>query len=338
MHEQVELSNFTAFEQAKMSFAPGVNVLVGGNASGKTHLMKLLYAVQKHSLALTRSADAGPPTPVLNATFNVDTLGRLVRRHVGVQTASVKAVWNGDTRVLEMNTRSKVLRDAGRWRDPTPPVYIPVKDMLAHSKGFGAAYRQRELDFEQVYADILDLALLPPLRGPVSAERRPLLDALQKSMRGTVVEKDERFYLRIREGRHRATLEMPLVAEGWRKLALLWLLIQNGSLTRGRVLFWDEPEANLNPCMYGVVADVLHALAATGVQIFVATHSYLILQELEIRRTPTASFQYVVLSRDDEGQVTVSITADYAGINPNLIEEQYASLYDRKIRRRLESR
>jgi predicted ATPase len=83
---------------------------------------------------------------------------------------------------------------------------------------------------------------------------------------------------------------------------------------------------------------VLHALAATGVQIFVATHSYLILQELEIRRTPTASFQYVVLSRDDEGQVTVSITADYAGINPNLIEEQYASLYDRKIRRRLESR
>ena len=35
-------------------------------------------------------------------------------------------------------------------------------------------------------------------------------------------------------------LEFSLLAEGIRKLALLWLLIQNGVLQSGS--FWDEPE------------------------------------------------------------------------------------------------
>jgi hypothetical protein len=41
--------------------------------------------------------------------------------------------------------------------------------------------------------------------------------------------------------------EFILLAEGFRKLGLLWLLLQNGTLLNGSVLFWDEPETNLNP-------------------------------------------------------------------------------------------
>jgi energy-coupling factor transporter ATP-binding protein EcfA2 len=296
VHRSLSLTNFTAFEESQFTFVPGVNVLVGANATGKTHLMKLLYAMQKHAVGVASSHLEGPLSAVLAPTFNVERLGRLVRRHVGVQRASIVAEWNHDRRFFGLNTRSKVLDAGGRWRNTTTPVFIPVKDMLAHSRGFGTAYRQRELDYEQVYADILDLAMLPPLRGPIAPNRAALLSALQKQMRGTVTQKNERFYLNIREGRHQASLEMPLVAEGWRKLALLWLLVQNGSLAEGKVLFWDEPEANLNPPMFAVVADVLHTLAQVGVQVFVATHSYLILQELDLRRRTDVPFQYIVLS------------------------------------------
>ena len=45
-------------------------------------------------------------------------------------------------------------------------------------------------------------------------------------------------------------IEFTLLAEGLRKLGLLWLLIRNGSLKPGAVLFWDEPETNLNPKLY----------------------------------------------------------------------------------------
>lgn len=46
----------------------------------------------------------------------------------------------------------------------------------------------------------------------------------------------------------------------------------------------DEPEANLNPELYPLVAGVLLKLQENGVQIFVATHSYNFAKYLEIRR------------------------------------------------------
>ena len=40
----LSLNNFTAFRDASFEFSPGVNVLVGANATGKSHVMKLAYA------------------------------------------------------------------------------------------------------------------------------------------------------------------------------------------------------------------------------------------------------------------------------------------------------
>ena len=48
-----------------------------------------------------------------------------------------------------------------------------------------------------------------------------------------------------------------LVAEGIRKMALLWQLVKNGTLEKGSVLFWDEPEANINPLYISIIVDML---------------------------------------------------------------------------------
>ena len=63
---------------------------------------------------------------------------------------------------------------------------------------------------------------------------------------------------------------------------MLWKLIRNGLLEKGSVLLWDEPEANLNPELYPLVAGVLLKLQENGVQIFVATHSYNFAKYLEM--------------------------------------------------------
>ena len=44
---QLTLSDFTAFRKLDLVFASGVNVFVGANSTGKTHVMKLLYATLK---------------------------------------------------------------------------------------------------------------------------------------------------------------------------------------------------------------------------------------------------------------------------------------------------
>ena len=111
-------------------------------------------------------------------------------------------------------------------------------------------------------------------------QRKHLLAILQTAIEGKVTVKNEEFFLRNRQG----NLEFSLLADGIRKLALLWLLIQNGTLQSGAVLLWDEPETNLNPKLFGTLMDVLLELQRTGVQVFLATHDYVILKELDLRR------------------------------------------------------
>lgn len=81
-----------------------------------------------------------------------------------------------------------------------------------------------------------------------------------------------------------------MVAEGLRKIALLWQLIKNGTLERGSVLFWDEPEANINPKYIPVLAELLIMLEREGVQIFVSTHDYFCLNILKSKRKKTVKF------------------------------------------------
>ena len=43
---KIAAENFTVFEDIKIPFCEGLNVLVGENGVGKTHIMKLAYAAR----------------------------------------------------------------------------------------------------------------------------------------------------------------------------------------------------------------------------------------------------------------------------------------------------
>ena len=222
------------------------------------------------------------------------------------------------------------------WTPPDPwsgsPIesaYFPAKDMLANAPGFLSLYAAREVHFEEVYRDILLRAYLPPLRGPLPEPRQRLLNRLQKAIGGEVVVKGEEFFL---DG-ERGSLEFSLLAEGFRKLGLLWLLIRNGALPTGSVLFWDEPETNLNPSLYGAVIDALLELQRDGVQVFLATHDYVILKELDLQTTEEDAVVFHSLYRDDDGEIACRSTHHYLDIRPNAIDATFTDLYDREIER-----
>ena len=184
---------------------------------------------------------------------------------------------------------------ADDWRRASlQSAYIPVKEMLANAPGFLSLYEQREVHFEETYRDILLRAFVPPERGRPPKDRERLLRILSKAISGRVTSKNEEFYLRNRDG----NLEFSLLAEGFRKLGLLWLMISNGTLLKGSVLFWDEPETNLNPALYGPVVKVLLELQRSGVQIFVATHDYVILKEIDLQMEPADRVQFHSLHKD----------------------------------------
>ena len=103
----------------------------------------------------------------------------------------------------------------------------------------------------------------------------------------------------------------------------------------GSVLFWDEPEANLNPKMFRVVIEVLLELQRVGVQVFFATHDYVILKELDLQMTEEDAVAFHALYRDEDGEIACHTTNRYLDISPNAIDEAFDDLYDREIERSL---
>ena len=331
---RVKLQRFTAFEDLDFQPSSGINVLVGANATGKSHLMKVAYAAC--DVSRTGNDFAEKLTCVFMPTRR--SIGRLVKRRGGSSTCTV-GVSRGLLRLrLSFSNHAKAststrVTGTSRWNAvPVKSVYIPVKEMLANAPGFRSLYSQREIHFEEIYDDIVARAYTPVLRGPPTYERKKLLASLQRTMSGKVTVKNEEFHLRNREG----NLEFSLLAEGMSKLGLLWLLIQNGSLAESSVLFWDGPETNLNPKLFESVIRILLELQRVGVQIFVATHDYEILKELDLQSTQADKLAYHSLYNDPGGGEIVCRSArNFHDIHPNAIADAFTDLYDREVSRSL---
>jgi ABC-type sugar transport system ATPase subunit len=143
------------------------------------------------------------------------------------------------------------------------------------------------------------------------------------------LDKSDRFYLNLPSG----SMEMHLVAEGLRKLAMIARLIATGSLSDKGYLFWDEPEANLNPKVIKTVARTILQLASSGMQVFIASHSLFLLRQLHIlqqRDFKTLETQCFGLHLGEDGSVEVKQgrTMDDIGQIAALDEDlQQAELY-----------
>ncbi len=331
---RIELENFTAFRSLQLDLCPGVNVLVGANGTGKTHLMKVCYA----ACNTTRTPAGVDFVQNLVAVFLPSgwKQERLCRRQRGVPSEASIRVERGDA-TLSMGLSSdpsvpSVVKYREKWvSEPLKAVYVPVKEMLSNAPGFRSLYAERRVHFEETYKDILDSAYLPPLR-ELDQRAQELLETLQDKVGGEVAVENEEFFLRSEDG----DIEFSLLAEGVRKLALLWLLIRNGTLQSGAVLFWDEPETNLNPKLFGVVIDVLLKLQRAGVQVFLATHDYVVLKELDLRKKKDDEVAFHSFSHAQHtGEVRCDTTFSYRDINPNAIADTFANLYDREIDRSL---
>lgn len=325
---KVKFERFTAFKDLEVEFSPGINALVGANGTGKTHLMKACYAA--YDAAKTRA----PLDERLIGIFLPSGKDgqRLIRRGYEETIAWLQVRMDSFTMNASLQ-RKGIGWDSGSVlsaRRPTAQaVYIPPKETLVHAPGFLSLFDAREVHFEEVYRDLLLRVNLPPLRQPIDDTHRWMLESLENIIGGKVAVRGEEFFL-INE---QEQLEFTLLAEGWRKLGLLWLLIRNGTLQKGSVLFWDEPETNLNPKMFRLVINVLLELQRAGAQIFFATHDYVILKELDLQMTDNDKVAFHSMFRDETSEIACHTTVHYLDIHPNTIGEAFDDLYDRQIER-----
>lgn len=286
------LKNLTVFAHADFEFAEGLNVIVGENGAGKSHVLKAAYTVA--AVSARGEKDSGSPRPTKNhletaiarklrSVFRPDELGRLARRQAGRNRCEIEAQYKTNSLRIKFsfNTSSKsdVTIDVlpTKW-EGEPPVFLPTRELLTIYPGFVSLYETTELPFEETWRDTCILLGAPLARGPRLKRIGSLLEPLEEQLGGKVILEDGRFYLETQSGR----LEAHLVAEGLRKLAMIARLVATGSLSGTGALFWDEPEANLNPKVIKRVARTILQLCKSGIQVFVASHSLFLLRELDI--------------------------------------------------------
>ena len=300
--KSMKVLNIMAFHQKELDlqFGDGINILIGENGMGKTTLLKMIYAALQYSIENQTSGKE------LIHFFSNNLRDFSQMKYPGKEKDTCYyEISDGQHFFKDYLTKKNGIVSEG-WKGLNiQSVFIPTTEMLSHSKGFLAMNQKYNMPFDETQIDIIVNASLPETK-KVSQSCEIILKEISDVINGKVVQEDDTFYIVKNDGRK---IDFSLEAEGMRKLGLLWKLIRNGLLEKNSVLLWDEPEANLNPELYPLVANILLALQKNGVQIFLATHSYNFATYLEIRRTEKEQVLIHNLYRNDLGKEIMSVSA-----------------------------
>lgn len=331
----IKLENFTVFKDVELKFDKGINVFIGENGTGKTHILKVLYsACQSSNPKISFSNKI-----VLTLYPDDYKISRLITRGIGnrgTNIARIRVSARNDVQcpvknlTMEFNHKTKkwdaVIKGEEGWENEfrnTSSIYIPAKEILSNSYNLAAAIERDNVRFDDTYIDIINSAKVDVTVGRNSKERDTRLKAIEEIIGGKVSydkERDE-FYMKVANSKREFNLE----AEGIRKMALLWQLVKNGTLEKGAVLFWDEPEANINPAYISIIVELLYTLQRDGVQIFVSTHDYMLAKYFETRKKEDTSILFHSF-RKDGNIVEYSSASRFADLKNNLIIESFDNL------------
>ena len=334
MIKKLYLNRFTCFEECSLNFCKGINVFIGRNGTGKTHIMKCLAASMKANSLFTQSASKTKDkfgdlfTEKLLGYFKPDTLGHLVYKY-GSGPASVKIVQDSGELAYTFGEKASLAKSDNSISIDQPHfIYIPPREMFSLFEGFISLYEKREISFDETYLDLAKAMDAAPLKNEALKEVQNMLVPILKKWNINVVRKGNRFYV-IDDGKE---YEPHLVAEGLRKLATILYLCINGELKRESILFWDEPESNMNPTLISIIADTLLELAKEyKVQIFMSTHDYLLSHKLSMMAeyAPEESPEMRFFSLYKTGHKVETEVADkLIDVSHNPILEEYSAFFD----------
>lgn len=263
-----------------------INLIIGPNNTGKTILLKVLYALVRAREETGRGNDPRDFSEVLSEklywTFQTDKLGDLVQKGVGKRLKVNLGMADTSFLAFEFgpDTTRKIMPVT---KHPKPrnvnSIFLPPKEMLSlHKVIIKTSLHDKLFGFDATYLD-LALALQNPVsrgngNGPFGGPR----SALEKVFQGQVAYDPDKDAWIYKKGNSRFSIN--ITAEGVKKIAVLDTLLGNGYLTSDSIIFIDEPESALHPTAITKFLDIVGLLSQQGIQFFIATHSYFVIKKL----------------------------------------------------------
>ena len=339
--KQVGLQNFTCFRDVEMDFSPGINVFIGENGTGKTHLLKGMYSflkglshthIEKNETGLTLNTTGYRLEKLLKGIFKVEELSKLISR--GETEAEIRIIIKDKEVSLQLNGgMPEVSKELAITREGAT-VYLQPNEIISWYEGFISAYENRESSIDETYYFLAKALSLLPLKGERKQIAEQLVEELlHKSGIRKVALEQGRFAVELSD---KQSYGASLMAQGLNKIAQVIFLVLNGSIQKGTILFWDEPETSLNPRYITIISNFLKVLANTGVQIFIATHDYLLTHQLSLSaeyrviENSVPDMKFFSLYKED-GHTQIESGDTLSEIKRNPILDEFAALHDREL-------
>ena len=323
--EHLRIINLTIFKDLSLDLASGVNVFIGQNGSGKTHLLKAVYgACEKRG---NRFKDLFKKSS-LDLNLSHDKNNKNIDIYIySTDTDKIHPINKVDFLLTDdKGTVFPISNNIIKVYAPTikQATFIPCKDMLTHSKGLLAFDKKyRGFPFDKTLTDIIATANILPLK-EIPEIATHIIPKLTKIIDGEVDTQDDEFIIIKNDGR---TVNFAVEAEGIKKIGLLWRLLMNESINEGSILLWDEPEANLNPEYLPVIVDCLLELSRHNVQVLVSTHNYIFAKYFDVKRQESDSVSYHALYITD-GAAECETKSHFADLEHNSIGQAFDRLLD----------
>nr|WP_308626784.1 ATP-binding protein [uncultured Eisenbergiella sp.] len=340
----IQVNNFMLFDNLRIDWSPNINIISGENSTGKTTLLKLMYSSlkpigRKNISLMTQEQIEDGIVKKMQGVFRPDEgkIGRLVSRIQGSNRTDI---------ILCLEKKGKISIGFGNRQErhadveinvadyqKFEPIYLPPKEMISATEHFQSLYEEYHIDFEEMYYDLTKLLDKPLKRGANTAEQNQVLSNFERILDGNIIQRDKKFYLKLKGA---GEFEMGLVSEGYRKLATIIYLISSGSLDKNSILFWDEPETNMNPKMMKSIAEAVVELAKMGVQIFITTHDYFVQQSFNLisaypeLNKANLNFKFVSLFRDDNSKIKYTSAERVSELEHNSIMDEFDAMYMRE--------
>lgn len=285
MLTEVHLKNFGPIQHLDWKNLGPINLIIGKNSAGKTFLLKALYTAMRTLETYQRGNEPRELNEILTDklywTFQAEKIGDLVRKggseglFLNLKSAEhlFHFAFGKDT--------SKHIQQASSSFPPRSAnsVFLPAKEVLSLLK---IILKSRDEDkifgFDDTYVDLARALQSHPLRGknyPGFSQSRQGLEEIL----GGKLEFDERSsQWQFKQGNTK--FPIGITAEGIKKIAILDTLLGNRYLTPNSLLFIDEPESALHPQAISKFLEIIAQLAQSGIQVFMASHSYFVIKKL----------------------------------------------------------
>lgn len=352
MISSISIKNFMAHTELSVKEIPSINVIIGKNDTGKTGLLKLLYATVKsleiYSLK-SQYSDVLFKKELSDKLFDTfmprkNGLGDLVQKG-SKEKLDVNITVKGNTgkykqdiyysfgERTEKSISSCIDQVVSLTNNSINALFIPAKEVLtAFNDIRNLRLNFYSSGFDDTYLDLINALDLPTTKGLVAGDLSKVTQTLEDLFEGKIEQtgqKEQPFI--FKKGNQQFAMQQ--TAEGIKKIGILTTLITNRQLGKGTILFMDEPETALHPDAIRQMVEMLVAMSKAGVQIFLATHSYFVIKQLaNCAKRDNLNINCWNLKRDTPKSVSNSFHDLIDGVLPsNSIIDEAIKMYDEEI-------